>query len=273
MLVCHTQNEKVKHFNFIHIPKTGGTSVRNALVFLYDSLGIVYGQTDNTPVLHHVMPDDYFYFSENEKYKNNFSFLFVRNPFDRLLSGYSDFTQQRIIGRVQDNFKTHLVSHGKWDDETLVIYRKYETNVKKFETFKSFHDHYMRLYDWNVDGKSKEYFNELAAQDEGEFLTIKKNTTFKDFVMNLEESGWIKDVHFKPQSNFLHDGKLPDFVGKFENLQQDFKKLSENHVPLEETLRHERKTHHKQYEDVYDQDMVRVVKKLFEEDFERFDYQ
>lgn len=59
----------------IHISKTGGLSIRKAL------FGI-----DNTDRFMHIPPNNIQY----EKYWNDyFTFTFVRNPFDRLLSAYS----------------------------------------------------------------------------------------------------------------------------------------------------------------------------------------
>jgi chondroitin 4-sulfotransferase 11 len=67
-----------KHYNdihhciFVHIPKTGGTSISKAL------FGAEFG---------HCTVDHYEIFSP-ERFHNYFKFGFVRNPWDRLLSAY-----------------------------------------------------------------------------------------------------------------------------------------------------------------------------------------
>ena len=104
-----------------------------------------------------------------------FKFAIVRNPFERLVSAWSDFTQNRLVGRIQNNYKAFLQSMDQWDDDTLCIYRMWEADPKKFQSYDEFCDYYRQAYDWNVDELILSYFDILADVDGGEFLTIKKN--------------------------------------------------------------------------------------------------
>lgn len=72
---------------FAHIPKTGGNSIRN-VVFNKDYDGPWFGDR---------LPDDW---------SNLFSFAFVRNPFDRVVSAWKMFTE----GTVDDAW--HLPEGG-----------------------------------------------------------------------------------------------------------------------------------------------------------------
>lgn len=67
-----------KKILFVHIPKTGGTSVATALI----------GKPTGHPYL-------YEFYNVNKKYsKNFFKFCIVRNPFDRLVSAYTHIAER-----------------------------------------------------------------------------------------------------------------------------------------------------------------------------------
>ena len=89
---------------FVHIPKTGGTSISKAL------FGSEFG---------HCTVDHYEIFSP-ERFRNYFKFAFVRNPWDRLLSAYkflkkggmysADKTWSDIYLSEFDNFESFVLS-------------------------------------------------------------------------------------------------------------------------------------------------------------------
>lgn len=76
---------------FIHIPKTAGSSIRNGF-FQGEYIGA-----------YHRYPF---------KYKNLFSFCFVRNPYDRLISAYNFFHKKKLetikYNSLQLNFNDFL---------------------------------------------------------------------------------------------------------------------------------------------------------------------
>ena len=260
MLVSDTEK-----FIFFHVPKSGGTSVHS---FFKEKYG---WEDDPPPVLHHMKAKDYMnFYPEKVSY---FKFAFVRNPFDRLLSAYSDFIQNRLVGRIQTNYTRFLLNNKNWDDDCLCIYRLYETNPNKFSSYEEFYAYYMGAYKWNVEWTSQQYFNSLAIEDGGRFLTISKNKTFEDFCYNFVESGWCRDIHFLPQFEILCDknGLIPDFVGKTETLSSDIEKVSER-LGYKISVGHHRKSNHYNYRDVYNSKMIKIVEDFFAKDFELFGY-
>lgn len=260
MLVSDTEK-----FIFFHVPKSAGTSIHN---FFKEKYG---WQDDPPPVLHHMKAKDYMkFYPEKISY---FKFAFVRNPFDRLLSAYSDFVQNRLEGRIQDNYKRFLLNNQKWDDNCLCIYRLYETNPNKFSTYDEFYQYYMQAYKWNVDWESQKYFDNLDIADGGNFLTIGKTETFEDFCLNFVESGWCKDIHFLPQSDILsnENGLIVDFVGKTENLSNDMKIISDR-LGYNINVEHHRRSKHPHYKEVYNSKMISIVENFFAKDFELFGY-
>jgi len=77
-------------FIFFHIPKTAGTAIHLAIK---DSPEFhVPDRTDPEPKLHHMTPTEFF--ALHPEKKNYFTFAVVRNPWERLLSGYLEFVQK-----------------------------------------------------------------------------------------------------------------------------------------------------------------------------------
>ena len=86
---------------FVHVPKTGGTSIQHWLVNNTDSLPVKSAkhwsldkiqQRDNLPI--------------------NFSFAVVRNPWDYIVSWYF-FKRDRALRRLSNEFK----NKGKWAND------------------------------------------------------------------------------------------------------------------------------------------------------------
>jgi len=122
--------------------------------------------------------------------------------------------------------------------------------------------------------------------------------SFKDFVMNkLPKPGWDdKYRHVMPQSEMLYDSNgrlLVDFVGKFENLQQDFSNvckqlgLAESHLShinssdkksrewrrkARNILYHNKEGGLRKYMDFYDNETREYVAELYRIDITNFNY-
>jgi hypothetical protein len=85
MFISHKHN-----FVFIHVPKTAGSSIHVALKDFYELKGVQ--RADPPPPIHHMGAKDLL--NEYPECEGYFKFAFVRNPYERLLSGYSEFTQK-----------------------------------------------------------------------------------------------------------------------------------------------------------------------------------
>ena len=96
-----------------------------------------------------------------------------------------------------------------------------------------------------------------------------QSMSFEDFVNAIEKIK-IKnmDIHFRPQYTFIPE--TPDFLGKFENIENDFKTICEK-IGLKCELRHENKTAKTNYS-IYTDDIIRKVVKIYEKDFQLFKY-
>lgn len=104
---------------------------------------------------------------------------------------------------------------------------------------------------------------------------LKQKKTFKSFVMDFEGSRYSDYIHLQPQVDYItRDNAIGvDFLGRYENLASDFakveKKLNLSHVPLKKLRWSSTVWSDPKY---YDEDMKKVVHRVYGEDFERFQY-
>ncbi len=97
-----------------------------------------------------------------------------------------------------------------------------------------------------------------------------RDMSFKDFVDEIEKTEIQNmDIHFRPQYTFIPE--KPDYLGKFENLKEDFEELSKR-IGLSVELTHENKTDKTIYKDYYTEEIIKKVVKIYKKDFELFDY-
>lgn len=239
-------SEKDK-FIFIHTPKTAGSSIHIFFKDYYCLKG--KDRQDPIPPIHHMKAKLFLKYNNlNSFYK----FAFVRNPFDRLVSAFSDFTQIR---------------------PKYVSRRKKIISLLGFNKYKYEYDYY-ELEDKNHESYSDLCEKGLKFNNKKESLKIKKNETFRDFCMKFAESKWLNDIHFAPQTEFLCDSKnklLLDFVGKYENLEEDLKIISEN-IGIKIQISHHRKTNHLNYRKYYDAETQEIIRNIYKDDLNLFGY-
>lgn len=113
------------------------------------------------------------------------------------------------------------------------------------------------------DLKYKEYFD-------------KNFETFEKFVIEFLDVNIIyKHQLLIPQSLYLYDqwGSLKvDFVGKIENIERDFKEVS-NHIGISLKIPKVNMSNHSDYKELYTEEMKSKVAKLYADDLHNFTYQ
>jgi hypothetical protein len=177
---------------FVHILKTAGTSVTNAI-----------GQEFKlhlpvTEIIRRVGED---------KFENAFSFSFVRNPWDKVYSHY-----KYNVKTNQHLMKTKPIDFNIW--------------VKK------------------CFGEVKDYFY------------------YHRQIQFTDQLTWLKN----------NDGKIAvDFIGKFENISEDFKIIQEK-LKLKCGLPHLNQTQKISYREQYSQEACDIVARAFKADIEYFNY-
>ena len=188
-------NHKHK-FVFIHIPKTGGTSI--------ECLFINNAHIKDVAGKHNMVSD-----IGSEFLKKYFTFTFVRNPWDRMVSYYKF--------RIKRSF--NMFNHG--------------------ESFKE----WIRFLCSDEVQKINAYHFNLAIKNQREFL--------------VNESNEIS----------------VDFIGRFENFQQDFDTICDKIGIPQQQLPHKNATKHKHYTEYYDDETREIVAEKYAKDIEYFEYE
>ena len=222
-------------FIFIHIGKTGGTSIEKVLC---EELNIPFEETKKNPKTgnwwKHAWSMEMRNYVGYENWDEYFKFAFVRNPYDMLLSLYSMYTQ-----------------YPEYIDPV-----KHENLYHPWNQFKSYEDLVMGMISKDHE-PNKKWSLQLKK------LGAKNTMQVWESLANLQ-SKYLTD----------HKGNLlVDFVGKFETLQQDFnyccKKIGIKPIDL---ICHGA-TKHKDFRDVYTKDMFNFVTKHSWKDIWRFGYE
>ena len=105
---------------------------------------------------------------------------------------------------------------------------------------------------------------------------LEKFKDFEDFVVNgLDKKLIFQITHLIPQSDFLCNTKgqiLVDFIGRFENLEEDVKRLSlklEKEIEVDHLNKNMKEL---SYTDVYTNEMIEKVKEIYKKDLAIFKY-
>jgi hypothetical protein len=206
-----------KHkFIFIQVPKTGSTSVQNTLK--------KYGGTvKRTGIYNKHIP--YSKLQKTEDFKNiteYFSFSFIRNPWDWLVSNY--FYCRGVHRPYLDRYNSKLAKQNCTKIFSAMSLRKKILNPMGFEEW---------LF-WYTN-------NNFATQ-----LEIIENTDKK---VSL------------------------DFIGKYENLQEDFNIICDKIGIPKQKLPFKNASKHKHYTEYYDDETRQIVAERYAKDIEYFGYE
>ena len=204
---------KEKNFIFIHIHKTAGKSINNALhkfqdnvPFKYKLWNKIYSKPLNKKPIYpdYLMLDTHTNATEYKKFLGNeydkfFKFAIVRNPFDWQVSMY-------FFMKEQKNHFQHEI-------------------INKFN------------------------FNEYIE--------------------------WRVNEDFQLQKSFVvdeQDNLIVDFVGKLENIKNDFNHIQDR-LNIQTSLPHVNKSKHKPYYEYFNRKTSNIILEAFEEDFNFFGYE
>lgn len=99
---------------------------------------------------------------------------------------------------------------------------------------------------------------------------LKGKSSIYEKIMNRYKYGYN---HIKPITEYLfNDGKLMvDFIGRFENLQNDWDVICER-IGTKINLPRMNVFTHKNYKECYDEEMIEIVKNRYKNDLELFGY-
>ena len=137
---------------------------------------------------------------------------------------------------------------------------------------------YSRLVSWwNYIQTQYQSHQQNGISDGGEYWKNLCNeivTTHKDFksFVRAENPLWFP----RTSSEFISDkdeNNLLDFIGRTENLQEDFDFTCDKIKIPRQQLPHKNKSNHKHYTEYYDDETKEIVAEVFAKDIEYFGYE
>lgn len=172
-------NNYTDKYIFCHIPKTGGTSVKHILLDDKndDDIHFDRGHAKMSTRLNHA-----------RKYNitDTFKFTFVRNPWDRVVSGYAYLSQGGANTRDADFFNKHISKYSSFDDFVTNI----ESVINQGYFFGNM-NHFTPMIDW-LD-RPIDFVGKLESID-ADFKYIKEKL---NLTCNLVTKNKSKRKHYK----------------------------------------------------------------------------
>lgn len=132
----------------------------------------------------------------------------------------------------------------------------------------AFADYFRFAFVRNPWDRMLSLYSFIKLRPRSENYEMVENTSFDDFLVK------VKERKLKRQSDYIlgQDGKsIVDFVGRFENLQEDFERAMQ-HLGIEQSLPHKNKSKHQPYQSAYSTLGRDLVAEHFETDIELFGY-
>jgi len=177
--------------------------------------------------------------------------------------------EQKLDG-VKEYYQIHslVTKANKLDEETEKYY--------KFSFVRNPYDRLVSCY-VNKYIEDKKYLETKGHlyMDSYLFGYIRRPKDFSDFIRKIcKIPTWLEDQHFQKQYNLLYDKSgncLADYVGKYENILEDFEILKEK-FDLD-PLPHYNQTSKGNWMDYYTLETAELVYKKYYKDFQTFGYE
>jgi hypothetical protein len=163
----------------------------------------------------------------------------------------NNFEKSEIYGHAPYKAYTDYCEHYKEYFTFTIVRNPYDKMVSQYKYF-------TESQNAKPTKKVKEYF---------------KGYTFKKFLKKFYTKPYVGDsTHRIIYMDMLHPVDQIDFIGRFENLQEDFDIICEKIGIPQQQLPHNNKTEHKHYTEYYDDETREIVAEKYAKDIEYFGY-
>jgi len=241
---------KNKKLLFIHIPRTGGTAIE-------DSFNVPNKRKNRNPPTQHNTLGQYL---EKELVKSYFTFSFVRNPWDRLISWY-------LWAHADIIYYQHMAEQGMYASNKNPL-NAWEKGKKIMGETKNCHIN-KKFY--------LKFKNSFAVFVESLPTRLTCDLSIPDVNLHLNRENRLIGKWVMPQVNWLKntDGKIDlNFIGKYENFATDVKKLfTKIKHPAKKLSVVGHILNRPNYQRFYTKKTQQLVYDIYQEDIEFFDYE
>jgi hypothetical protein len=155
------------------------------------------------------------------------------------------------------------------------IHYKYRTSLNPLNKFKVNNEQYKSYYKFTFVRNPWErafswYKNVMRDEIHKSNHKIKENLSLKYFLRRYAGRGMLRPQTYWIKS--FNGGINLDYIGRFENITEDFNKIcSDMHIP-QVKLPHKVKGSNGDYRDHYDEEAINIVKFVYKEEIEKFNY-
>lgn len=202
------------------------------------------------------------------------SMIFIRIPKNASTSMYSHLGDFNLIKKYENNFNELLKNkvykgwfsptHAK-PNEIAKILGGAVRNYMSFAIVRNPYDRMVSMYRFAVENDLGKIYNlksDIGFVEFCEILNDKYSNNDKSFIATHSQTEWTEGIF------------QPNFILKFENLQEDFSKMLDecNIKHISKSIPHENATKRSAYQDYFNDRCKKLTSKIFEKDLDTFKY-
>ena len=173
-----------------------------------------------------------------------------------------------MLQNIEDDKK--IVGEIVPKDHNNYLYSKHTSCSEFQDNHSEFIDYFKFAFVRNPWDRVVSWYNFSMYLSNLENVEKERNITGKDFLSYIKE---FQNIWGNEQQNQYEFTKCCDFIGRYENLQNDFDIICDKIGIQQQKLPHKNKTKHKHYTEYYDDETKEIVEERFAKDIEHFEYE